>query len=201
MAKKFRKKPVVIDAFQWTIDEVPEWWTNLKGTTMDIATMSAFIPTLEGTMEAKKGDYIIRGVKGEVYPCKPDIFEMTYEHEPETSESAPKQQQGNVWIYEDKLPPMSDEDYSKWYAKSKVIDGVRMGPNPSAEDKDVKVEAVELYVKTDKVTNYIMTCFEPNGNMEDAYLEPLQPNQLWPDHVRSMVAKYLANPKQQTLNK
>ena len=42
-------------------------------------TDSAFIETLEGRMEAKPGDWIIRGVKGELYPCKPDIFEATYE--------------------------------------------------------------------------------------------------------------------------
>ena len=57
--KKFRKIPVVIEAYQ-TEEEV-------------------LIETLEGTMKADKGDWIIRGVKGELYPCKPDVFEMTYE--------------------------------------------------------------------------------------------------------------------------
>jgi hypothetical protein len=79
MKQLFRKKPVVIEAFQWTIDVVPEWWLNLKGVTIDVASMSAFIPTLEGVMEARAGDYIIQGVNGEIYPCKPDIFEKTYE--------------------------------------------------------------------------------------------------------------------------
>lgn len=76
---KFRKKPVVIEAFQWTIDEVPDWWKNLKGVTMNIDSYTAYIPTLEGTMTAQKRDWIIQGVNGEVYPCKPDIFEKTYE--------------------------------------------------------------------------------------------------------------------------
>lgn len=76
---KFRKKPVVIEAFQWTVNEVPQWWKDLKGVTINVHTMSAFIPTLEGTMEASKNDWIIKGVMGEVYPCKPDIFEKTYE--------------------------------------------------------------------------------------------------------------------------
>jgi len=76
---KYRKLPVVIEAFKWLTDETPTWWRNLKGTTLDVNTGSAFIQTLEGTMEAKEGDYIIRGVAGEVYPCKPDIFEKTYE--------------------------------------------------------------------------------------------------------------------------
>jgi hypothetical protein len=57
--KKYRKKPVVIDAFQTE--------TELQ------------IETLEGTMTASPGDFIIKGVKGEIYPCKPDIFWLTYE--------------------------------------------------------------------------------------------------------------------------
>lgn len=76
---KFRKKPVVIEAFKWLTDVVPEWWKELEGTSINTYTGSAFIPTLEGEMEARKGDYIIQGIKGEVYPCKPDIFEATYE--------------------------------------------------------------------------------------------------------------------------
>lgn len=76
---KFRKKPIVIEAFKWLTDEVPQWWRDKAGITMDVATGSAFIPTLEGTMEAKQGDWIIQGISGEIYPCKPDIFEKTYE--------------------------------------------------------------------------------------------------------------------------
>jgi hypothetical protein len=76
---KFRKKPVVIEAFCWTVDEVPWWWIEAKETRIDVQSGSAFIPTLEGTHEAKPGDYIIQGVKGELYPCRNDIFLMTYE--------------------------------------------------------------------------------------------------------------------------
>jgi hypothetical protein len=76
---KYRKKPVVIEAFKWMHDVVPDWWREAKGLQMDVQTGSVFIPTLEGTHEAKPGDFIIQGVKGELYPCKPDIFEMTYE--------------------------------------------------------------------------------------------------------------------------
>ena len=76
---KYRKLPVVIDAFRWMIDEVPDWWKSAKGITINVDTESAFIPTLEGTHEAKVGDYIIRGIDGELYPCKPDIFKRTYE--------------------------------------------------------------------------------------------------------------------------
>ena len=76
---KFRKKPIVIEAFKWGTDEVPQWWKNLKGVNMNIDSGTVYIPTLEGTMSARSGDYIIQGVNGEVYPCKPDIFEKTYE--------------------------------------------------------------------------------------------------------------------------
>lgn len=76
---RFRKKPVVIEAFKWMHDEVPTWWTEAKGLRIDVSTGSVFIPTLEGMHEARPGDFIIQGVKGELYPCKPDIFELTYE--------------------------------------------------------------------------------------------------------------------------
>jgi len=77
---KFRKKPVVVDAFQWTVDEAPDWWKLRTDKTMiNVQTGSVFIPTLEGTHETRVDDFIIRGIKGELYPCKPDIFEATYE--------------------------------------------------------------------------------------------------------------------------
>ena len=76
---KYRRKPVVIEAFKWLFDEVPDWWTATKGIMIKAETGSAFIPTLEGTHEARRGDYIIQGIQGKIYPCKPDIFADTYE--------------------------------------------------------------------------------------------------------------------------
>jgi len=88
---KYRKKPVIIEAFQWLKDANPIWWRKRTDLSINVSTRSVFIPTLEGTCEhcghtekgsgheAKPGDFIIQGVKGEIYPCKPDIFEMTYE--------------------------------------------------------------------------------------------------------------------------
>ena len=76
---KYRKKPVVIEAFQWMRDATPQWWRKRTDLNINVSTGSVFIPTLEGTHEARPGDFIIQGVKGELYPCKPDIFEMTYE--------------------------------------------------------------------------------------------------------------------------
>lgn len=76
---KFRKKPVVVEAFQWTIDEVPDWWRARTDIQIEVDSCTALIPTLEGVMRASPMDFIIQGVKGEIYPCKPDIFEATYE--------------------------------------------------------------------------------------------------------------------------
>lgn len=78
----YRKKPVTIEAVQFTGENIAAIWDwagagAVYGPTEESA--SAFIDTLEGRMEAKPGDWIIRGVQGELYPCKPDIFEATYE--------------------------------------------------------------------------------------------------------------------------
>ena len=77
---KYRKKPVVIEAVQWTgdnFDEVSEF-TN-GALRWDDEGLWLIIPTLEGDHLARVGDFIIQGVHGEFYPCKPDIFEKTYE--------------------------------------------------------------------------------------------------------------------------
>ena len=77
---KFRKKQVIIEAFQWTVDVAPDWWVKASlDFKIDIESGSVFIPTLEGVHEAKIYDFIIKGIAGELYPCKPDIFEKTYE--------------------------------------------------------------------------------------------------------------------------
>ena len=82
---KYRKKPVVIEAFKWTggIDQLedPEWIVEeiKKGNVWFDRPSTMKIKTLEGVMTAQIGDYIIQGVNGEIYPCKPDIFEKTYE--------------------------------------------------------------------------------------------------------------------------
>lgn len=83
---KYRKKPVVIEAKQFTGEEnnaeqLIEWiGKEVASKTPDhYEEQNVFINTLEGQMTASKGDYIIKGVKGEFYPCKPDIFEATYE--------------------------------------------------------------------------------------------------------------------------
>lgn len=94
---RYRKKPVEVDAILWTghnIDEVMKFifeddrWKSFCSSseyvgilgidhTPELGTID--IPTLEGTMTVRADDFIIRGLKGELYPCKPDIFENSYE--------------------------------------------------------------------------------------------------------------------------
>lgn len=80
---KYRKKPVVIEAVQWDGSIPSETELVLfMDKTFRRNPKNCYelqIPTLEGLMTAKVGDYIIKGVNGEFYPCKPDIFEKTYE--------------------------------------------------------------------------------------------------------------------------
>ena len=85
----YRKKPVVIEAMRFYADElvmveVARWCggrvcSESKASDPTDVAYWIDIPTLEGVMKASLGDYIIKGVRGEFYPCKPDIFEDTYE--------------------------------------------------------------------------------------------------------------------------
>lgn len=77
--KRYRKKPVTIEAVKWAGDNISE---ICKFTGRDVAHLlvegQLYIQTLEGVHHASVGDYIIKGVRGEFYPCKPDIFHETY---------------------------------------------------------------------------------------------------------------------------
>ena len=89
-ARLYRKRPVLVQAIQWTGDNLKQiiaftglhesankWsWEEYEAV---VHTDGLKIFTLEGTMSASPGDWIIKGVAGEFYPCKPDIFEATYE--------------------------------------------------------------------------------------------------------------------------
>ena len=86
---QYRKKPIVIEAIQWNGANLEEL-KNFVGSSLDWGTVTLYgftnkqmlrvvIHTLEGDHEAKVGDYIIKGVQGEFYPCKPEIFAKTYE--------------------------------------------------------------------------------------------------------------------------
>jgi hypothetical protein len=74
---KYRKKPVEIEALQWTGDNLEDIFKFCDQAYFNSGQLK--IETLEGTMTASIGDYIIKGVQAEFYPCKPDIFELTYD--------------------------------------------------------------------------------------------------------------------------
>ena len=77
---RYRKTPVVIEAIRWTgtnCIEMDDFSGGLENTYHKAGKF--FIRTLEGTMVADEGDWLIRGIQGEFYPCKPDIFEATYD--------------------------------------------------------------------------------------------------------------------------
>ena len=86
---KYKKIPVIIEAFRIGIDNIPDWFMDKvsKNEIILYGKSSGFdhyndtncdIKTLEGIMHANYGDYIIKGIQDECYPCKPDIFEKTY---------------------------------------------------------------------------------------------------------------------------
>lgn len=77
---KYRKKPIVIDAVQWNGKNIEQVLSFTRGIAQYETNHNILaIETLEGVLQASIGDYIIKGVKGEFYPCKPEIFEATYE--------------------------------------------------------------------------------------------------------------------------
>lgn len=78
--KRYRKRPVVIEAVRWTGDNIEELF-KLEDFKLNYTLVNGVLGvySLEGVMWASIGDYIIRGIKGEFYPCKPDIFKETYE--------------------------------------------------------------------------------------------------------------------------
>jgi hypothetical protein len=85
---KYRKKPVVIEAVEFTGGNINEVWDTFGAGAIYGPVENdpnAYIDTPEGRMTATPGDWIIRGVKGELYPCKPDVFEATYEAVPNPS--------------------------------------------------------------------------------------------------------------------
>ena len=82
--QKFVKKPVVVEAYQFdgnirSIDNFPISEVGKFKVSSENGQYCLIIPTLEGEMKALSGDWIIKGVQGEFYPCKPDVFEKTYE--------------------------------------------------------------------------------------------------------------------------
>nr|DAT96428.1 MAG TPA: PGDYG protein [Bacteriophage sp.] len=81
MINKYRKKPVIVEAVIWTGNNIDEVKELAKSAVENIIFVdnNLYIETLEGNMHVSVGDYVIKGIEGEFYPCKPNIFKKTYE--------------------------------------------------------------------------------------------------------------------------
>lgn len=104
MARAYRKKPVVVEAVQWTGENRAEMCEFIDPEVFEIIPrVGLVIHTLEGDHHASPGDYIIKGVNGEFYPCKPDIFAKTYESAALTPQ--------NEWVNAKDNPPQLTGKY------------------------------------------------------------------------------------------
>ena len=142
---KYRKKPVVIDAY--------------------IADKEEIIHTLEGDMKANVGDYIITGVKGEQYPCKPDIFEQTYEYYNEETEDYcenPPMQNKGYYVYNpaESKPKRIYETYEEAYRDARQVAGYY-------DKATVYVLQILTEIKREKFVK--TSIIEPNGSISESY--------------------------------
>lgn len=122
---KYRKKPVVIEAVQWNGNpiEVQRFCQTAKVEVLNDAawkvgiaapSVKVVVPTLEGDMEVSFGDFVIKGVNGEFYPCKPDVFKKTYEPVDEVEEDEDgrlvvlpcKVGDSGVWVHNGTMTPV-----------------------------------------------------------------------------------------------
>lgn len=158
---KYRKKPVEIEAFQFYVDEIPDWFMdkvssnevilrNCNYNQYEIDEAYCEISTLEGVMRGNGGDYIIKGVNGEIYPCKPDIFEKTY------NKSGDRQYEKQVIIIGSLLLMLNNtvtkEDFEKaikqidMHKYMKHVDILR-SPSSNEEFLEVFVEIINEYIE------------------------------------------------------
>ena len=133
--QKFVKKPVVIEAIQYdgaNITEVENFVRKKLPTVISSnQDTQLLIPTLEGYMKTSKGDYVIKGVNGEFYPCKPDVFEKTYD----VVESGVREQTfGEKAVGITFNPSGSDEVYEAKMLAAKQIDLLEKVHNKVTDD-------------------------------------------------------------------
>jgi hypothetical protein len=138
LIQQFTKRPVTIEAIQFADDA--DTISNIHGFLGADETCISYenpeapvlkIVTLEGMMTAQVGDWVIKGVKGEFYPCKPDIFEATYERAEssdfkcrllvETQETAARLNKLNTFMASDNFPKLPREDKDLLYSQQRVM--------------------------------------------------------------------------------
>lgn len=125
---KYRKKPTVVEAMQLTNEnllEVKEWCNGELVPNAETSGYDLYISTLEGIMHADINDYIIQGVEGNFYPCKPDIFEKTYEVASQQSQLDDNQQIVLEWLKNE----ISENDlqYTLWSFAEDVYEKLEIG--------------------------------------------------------------------------
>ncbi len=148
---KFKKKPVTIDAIQWNGENTEDVLKFLgESLNVNVDADGFKINTLEGTMTASVGDFIIKGVKGEFYPCKPDIFEQTYD--------AAQESKKILCVYVNKITkkytryevyPLSDT-----LTKEKLIEFVNTHNSNNEKTTTIKVYEDDLLADFANDTNY-----------------------------------------------
>ncbi len=115
MAMKYKKKPVVVEAVKWTGENHAEMCEFIDPEVFEIIPrVGLVIHTLEGDHHASYGDYIIKGVNGKFYPCKPDIFAKTYEA------ALPTLTPPNEWVSVNKRLPEKRKDVLVHYGNGRI---------------------------------------------------------------------------------
>lgn len=158
---RWRKKPVEVEAFKWEgklvgndgVPNVPNWaWDAYKDGTIFFSSIHAegpndemFIHTLEGNHHASIGDYVIRGVKGEIYPCKPDIFAQTYE--------PVERREGGIYIPNTDIPAPGEAFY---FVQDRETGEVLI--QVGSTDKELKVVSVPPHGKLGDLDALLKQC-------------------------------------------
>jgi hypothetical protein len=147
----YRKKPVVIEAMVLELNNAIDvsLWCGGEAHFIGPAVPAVFIRTLEGTMRADVGDFIIKGVQGEFYPCKPDIFEATYE----PADTTPAESVGGKRMSEERLAKLNAaaaEDF-RMLSTAELLHALRAERAYATSleaDMDALVEAAVAYRAT-----------------------------------------------------
>lgn len=177
---KFKKKPVVIEAIPWNSEEnikaIKEWLGDnlISEARQGMGTVGYWVKTLEGNMMISWGDYIIQGVNGEFYPCKPDIFEKTYEKAPDEEfyewnitlgdSSGDGHGIHETYIVRSNKP---FKDVVEAYNKAKEVSGINFAEYLCDEYEDgvLHDDQFDLFKKVGMDMSLYENCFDEDGSI------------------------------------